>query len=124
VQGIVQRQTIENLTDSQGRVYRYQDPESISGRAGLKLQKCFIASKTLRITPYLRASVVQEMLGTNDLSLNNITLSTPYGGTSLMTDGGVTVNLRKNVDIFASGVLVTGSKIDSTGVNGGLRFAW
>lgn len=119
-----QREEINSLTDAFARVYRFNDPESLEGRLGAKLEKSFIFNKTQRVTPYLRASVTQEMLGNNHLTVDDTTLATPYGGTSFMLDGGITVSVTKNVDLYASGILVAGSKEDSTGVTGGVRVAW
>lgn len=118
-----QYQEIDDLNDFLGRTYRFNDPQALDGRLGVKVEKSFLFSGGRHVTPYLRTSVLHDMLGTNRMTVDTTTVDTPYGGTSLMVDGGITASLTKGVDLYASGILISGTKQDSTGVSGGIRIA-
>ena len=119
-----QYEEIDSMNDRFGRTYNFNQPQTLDGRLGVKVENSFLLHDGRRITPYLRTSVVHDMLDNNSLTVDSVTVDTPYGGTSAMFDGGITVNLTKNIDLYVSGILVAGTKEDSTGVSGGVRFAW
>jgi len=123
-QATYQYEEIGAMNDFLGRTYRFDDPQSLDLRLGVKLEKSFSLSNGSQITPYLRVSGIQDLLGTNRLTVDSTTVNTPYGGTSAMFDGGVTARVTEKVDLYASGIVVAGNRQDSTGLSAGVRIAW
>ena len=118
---------------TKGYYYEIGDAQSTSARAGAKLFKAFTYAGDKLITPYLRVSVEHDLGNDNtvDVSVmrNGVETGTArgganLGGTTLLLDAGMALQITKRFDFTADAAAYTGGKYQGYSLNAGLRLFW
>ncbi|MDR0901872.1 MAG: autotransporter outer membrane beta-barrel domain-containing protein [Opitutaceae bacterium] len=121
---ILQRSTIDSTYDPDGYYYNFKTVQSTAGRVGLRISKAFQGGSALRVTPYVRASILQEFGGDNTVTVGGTTIHDDLGGTTGIIEGGVTARFSDRVYLSADGAYYYGGKYDGFSLNFGANYSW
>ena len=121
---VYQTEYYNTPSDDVGRSYNLNDPDYLLGRIGVRVDKSFEYTPGLHVTPYLRVNGFEQFLGSNQTTVSGSTFTENIGGAGVGVDGGVTMDITKNVSIYASGNSAWGDKDDTYGGSGGVKISW
>lgn len=111
-------------SDQVGRTYNLNDPDFLQGRIGVRIDKSFLYAPGLHLTPYIRVNGMEQFLGDNQTTVSGATFTENVGGASIAVDGGLTIDVTKNVSLYATGNSAWGERDDSYGASAGVKVSW
>jgi autotransporter family porin len=104
----------------------YQDSNALTGRVGARLIGDFDDGDT-HYRPFLRLNLWHDLSGRDSTTFNDVTLSSDRGGTALQFGVGLSMTLRQNMQLYATGDYLTevdGPKQRELQGRIGFRFVW
>lgn len=127
LQLVYQHLDFGNRIDSDGIGVNLGSPNQGVFRGGARLTRPFVMPDGARVTPYIKANLLQGIGGGEAVHLSNIAFPTGKFGTALQVGGGVTGSLSNNLSLYADvawqqDVGASGSR--GWAINGGLRYAF
>jgi outer membrane autotransporter protein len=124
LQVIYQSHDIDNVTDSLGRAYSIGSADSLEGRAGVRLWLDYEWSPGRRVSPYFKASFVQEFRGGTVIEVGDAAYKNNLRGRREVFDFGVSMQLGKRISAGAAGSIYFGEKTQGCGLDLGFSHAW
>ena len=109
----------DNLSNSAGGRVHYDSAHSLLGSLGMTL-----GYQCGNIQPYLRAAVLHEFDGKNNIRLDNALIKSDPSGTRGLIGAGLNAKLTDNTSLYFDVAWESGGKLHSVGGNVGLRLNW
>ena len=124
VQLVWQHLDFANRTDGDGIEVNMGSPDQGLARIGFRLLRPFVMGDGSRLTPYIKANLLQGIGGSNNVVLSGVTFGTGKQGTALQIGAGVTGTLTRNLSLY--GNVAWQNSVGNGGfrgwvLNGGLR---
>ena len=124
VQLVWQHLDFADRTDGDGIEVNMGSPDQGVARVGFRLLRPFVMGDGSRVTPYIKANLLQGIGGSNSVVLSGVSFGTGKPGTALQVGAGATGTLTRNLSVY--GNVAWQNNVGSGGfrgwvLNGGLR---
>lgn len=114
-----------NYQTSIGLRVNGESQSSVRGRLGLRAGLHLDLPRGRALEPYVKASVIQEFLGENDISTNSAHFKTDLSGTTGRFGVGVAARLSRSISLYGEYDYATSNAIEEPwAVNLGFRWEW
>jgi outer membrane autotransporter protein len=127
IQLVWQHLSFADRTDGDGIEVSMGSPDQGVARVGFRLIRPFMMADGSRLTPYLKANLLQGIGGSNTVVLSGVSFGTGKAGTALQVGAGITGALTRNLSLY--GDVAWQNNVGSGGfrgwvLNGGLRLSF
>lgn len=114
-----------DYTLSNGLQVRQKEQTSLRGRLGLRLGMHLRNQKGAVFEPYIKASVVDEFYGRNDIITGTILSEPSIGGASVEAVAGLSASVGHSVQLYGEYRYFNGDRVSSPwSVDAGVRVLW